>query len=338
MIDEIKGLSLAAAFSLIGAVGAQAQDLTLTLAHGDPAEWTTSKKGAAAQVFKQLVEAETGGRITVELYDSNALGNETDMLQSVQEEALSMTIVSGAFSLVCPEAAVLDIPYLFESSPEAWEVLDGEFGAELSASCIETANLRTLAYGENGFRNFTNSVRPITSPADMAGMKIRVQDAPVYNQMITALGATPTPIPWTELATSLATGVVDGQENPVMVIWINNLYEMQPYMTLDQHLYGTDFIVINEDIFQGLSAEDQTILTNAATIAGTVGRAIQNVHTADGLSELAAAGQEIYKPTPDDIAAFREAAQGPVRDWLATQIDPVWIERLDGALADARSE
>lgn len=329
--------TLLACSILTCAAAAQAQDMTITLAHGDPADWTTSKKGAIAQVFGQLVEAGSAGRFAVELYNSNSLGSESDMLQSTQEGTLTMTIVSGAFSTVCPEAAVLDLPYLFNNSPEAWAVLDGEFGDMLAESCAETSGLRILAYGENGFRNFTNSKHPITKPADMDGLKIRVQNAPVYVQMIEALGATPTPLPWTELATALATGAVDGQENPVMVIWINNLYEMQPYLTLDQHLYGTDFIVINDAEFQALSEDDQQMLVNAAQIGGTAGRAIQNIHTADGLTRLAEAGVEIYTPTVAEIEAFREASQGPVRAWLAGQIDPAWIERLDAAIDEVRS-
>lgn len=331
----IKATLLASALAL-GATTALAQDMTITLAHGDPADWEISKKGSIAQVFKQLVEAETAGRIAVDLFDSNSLGSETDMLQSAQDGTLTMTIVSGAFSNVCPEAAVLDLPYLFDNSPEAWQVLDGEFGQKLAESCAETSGLRILAYGENGFRNFTNSKHPITSPADMAGLKIRVQNAPVYVKMIEALGATPTPLPWTELPTSLATGAVDGQENPVMVIWINNLYEMQPYLTLDQHLYGTDFIVINDAEFQALSEADRATLIQAARIGGTAGRAIQNIHTADGLAKLAEKGIEIYKPTATETQAFRDASQGAVRDWLATQIDPSWIEALDAAIAEVR--
>ena len=131
-----------------------AADTNISIGHVDSQNWQVSKKGAATQVFKNLVEAESGGRISVQIFPAGQLGGETELLQSVQEGMLSMTIVSGSFSKLCAEAAVLEVPYLFPSSPVAWEVLDGEFGQKLSDHCLKETGLRTLAYGETGLSTF----------------------------------------------------------------------------------------------------------------------------------------------------------------------------------------
>jgi tripartite ATP-independent transporter DctP family solute receptor len=330
-------LGLAAAAAAVS-LQAQAADITLTLAHVDPQEWTTSKKGAAATVFKNLVEGESGGRIEVNVYPAGQLGGETELLQSAQDGTLSMAMVSGPFSKLCPEAAVLEIPYLFPSAPVAWEVLDGEFGKELSQHCYEKTGLRVLAYGETGFRNFTNSKRPIQTPSDLEGLKIRVMTTPLYVEMVKAMGGQPTPISWPEVPSALTTGVVDGQENPIGVIYNNKFYEMQKYLTLDGHVYGADFLVINDAIYQGLSAQDRGIIDRAAKVAGTVGRAIQQFNSAEGLTKLADEGMEITSPTAEQLAQFREAAQPAVIEWLKGEIDEAWIAKAQSAVEAATAD
>ena len=323
--------------SAIGATALASQvyaaDMTITLAHVDPQEWTTSKKGAAAKVFKDLVEAQSNGRIEVNVYPSSQLGGETDLLQSAQDGTLTMTIVSGAYSKLCPEAGVLEIPYLFPSAPVAWKVLDGKFGQQLGDYCMQKSGLRTLAYGETGFRNFTNSKHPVAEPADLNGLKIRVMTTPLYLEMVKALGGEPTPIAWPEVPSALSTGVVDGQENPVSVIYGNKFYEMQKYLTLDGHVYGTDFILINDAIYEGMSPADQKLISNAAKTAGLLGRAVQQMNSAEGLKKLAENGMEITTPTPEQLEKFKAAAQPAVIDWLKTQVDPSWITKAQDAVA-----
>ncbi len=176
-----------AAATLIAAANVSAQ--TLRFAHVDPDDWTTSKKGAAGQVFKNLVEAETD--LTVELYPAGSLGGETELIEGAQDGTISIAMVSGAYANFCPAVAVTDIPYTFPSAPVAWQVMDGEFGTALAEHCLQQTGLRTLAYGETGFRHFTNSVRAIQSPEDMQGLKFRVQTIPLYLEMVSALGGEP---------------------------------------------------------------------------------------------------------------------------------------------------
>ncbi|WP_221801370.1 DctP family TRAP transporter solute-binding subunit [Oceanobacter mangrovi] len=311
---------------------------TLTLAHVDPVDWHTSKKGAAAKVFKELVEAESAGRLKVNVYPSGQLGGETDAIQSAQDGTLTMTMVSGAYARVCPEAGVLEIPYLFPSAPVAWSVLDGDFGKALGEQCLKTTGLRTLAYGETGFRNFTNSKRAVAEPKDLDGLKIRVMTNPLYVEMVKSMGGEPTPIAWPEVPAALTTGVVDGQENPVSVIYANKFYEMQKYLTLDGHVYGADFFLINDEIYSDLPAEDQAIIARAAKVAALTGRAIQQINSAEGLTALAAKGMTITTPTAAQLDMFRAAAQPAVVEWLSKQIDPSWIERAQNAVDAAASK
>jgi TRAP-type transport system periplasmic protein len=334
MHSTITRLSIAAAVALgLAASGASAQ--TLRFAHVDPDDWQGSKKGAAAHVFKNIVEGETG--LTVEIFPAGALGNEDELIAQAQEGLTQVVMVSGAMSKVCKAASVLDIPYTFPSAPVAWDVLDSPFGDELAQHCLEQSGLRTLAYGETGFRNFTNNVREIRTPADMAGLKFRVQPIPLYVEMVKGLGGEPTPIAWTELPNALSTGVVDGQENPVGVIYNNKLHNLQKFMTLDGHVYGADFLVINDEFFQSLSAAEQEVVAKAARVAGTMGRAIQQWGTAEGVNKVQAEGMQVYSPTAEELAMFRDAAQPAVKEWLAGELggEAVWIEKLDAAVVAA---
>lgn len=326
--------TLAAAAALaLSAASADAQ--TLRFAHVDPADWQSSKKGAAAEIFKNIVEGETD--LTVELFPAGALGNEDELVAQAQDGLTQVVMVSGAMSKACPAAGVLDIPYLFPSAPVAWEVLDGPFGAALAEHCLKETGLRTLAYGETGFRNFTNNVREIRKPSDMEGLKFRVQPIPLYIEMVEGLGGEPTPIAWSELPNALSTGVVDGQENPVGVIYNNGLHKLQQFMTLDGHVYAADFLVISDEFFQSLSPAEQEVVAKAAKVAGTMGRAIQQFSTAAGVNAVQAEGMQVYSPTAEELAMFRDAAQPAVKEWLAGELgdDAEWIDRLDEALAVA---
>ncbi|QDY70975.1 TRAP transporter substrate-binding protein DctP [Qingshengfaniella alkalisoli] len=333
MRSEFKTLALTAAFGLGLSAVAEAQ--TIRVAHVDPDDWQGSKKGAAAQIFKNIVEGESD--MTVEVFPAGALGNEDELVAQAQEGLTQVVLVSGAMSKVCPAASVLDIPYMFSSATVAWDVLDGEFGDALADHCLDQTGLRTLAYGETGFRNFTNNTREIRSPADMEGLKFRVQPIPLYVEMVEGLGGEPTPIAWTELPNALSTGVVDGQENPVGVIYNNGLHKLQKYMTLDGHVYAADFIVVSDEFFQSLEPAQQEIVAKAARVAGTMGRAIQQWNTAEGVKKVQDEGMQVYSPTAEELQAFADNAQPAVVEYLRGELgdDAEWIDRLNDAVAQS---
>jgi tripartite ATP-independent transporter DctP family solute receptor len=325
------GLIFAPALAIAGTV-------TIKLAHVNPADIHSSQKGAASVAFKNIVEAATSGDIKVELYPAGQLGGERELAEACKLGTIQIVSVSGVMASYFKPAMVADLPYLFSSAPVAWKVFDGEFGDELAAGILKATGMRKLAYGEIGFRNFTNSARPIKSPADMKGLKFRVMETPLYVTLVKALGALPTPIAWPEVYTALQQKVVDGQENPVAVIKWAKFSEVQKYLTLDGHTYGLDFLVINDKFFQSLSPEHQKIITRAGIVFESVCRGVQQLNSAMGVSALREEGFEIYSPTSAEKEQFRQAAQGPVIEWMKTQIDPAWIEKLLAAVNKAEAE
>ena len=316
--------------------------IVLKLAHADSTNIYQSRKHAQAVAFASLVNNNSGGRINVQVYGAGALGGEREYIEACMAGTVEAGIASGPIASFYPAAMVTDIPYLFPSSNVAWKVLDGPFGEKLSEGFLEQTGLRNLAFAEVGFRNFTNDVRPIRKPADLKGLKIRVMETPLYVNMVKALGASPTPIAWTETYTALQTGVVDGQENPIGTILMANFPEVQQYVTLDGHVYGVDWFFINEDFFQSLSPELQYIVHDAARISSGVGRGIINAINAVGVSTMAEQGMEVYVPTEAEKELFKQATQGPVIKWMETQIDPALIRdvlgEVDRVIAEEKAD
>jgi tripartite ATP-independent transporter DctP family solute receptor len=316
----------------------QAAPIEIKFAHVNPSEVFASGKSAAGAVLKNVIEADSSGGVEVKVFPASQLGGERELIEATKIGSLQMSMVSAAIAGFYKEAQVLDIPYLFSTAPIAWKVMDGWFGKEMAEDCLKKTGMRVLAWGETGFRNFTNSTRPIKSPADMKGLKLRVMESPVYVNMVKALGAAPTPITWAETYTALQQKVVDGQENPVAVIVFAKLYEVQKYMILDGHSYGIDFLLINDKFYQSLPKETQLIVKSAAINAGLCGRGVQQVNSAVGLAQLKEKGMEIYSPNPKERAMFREAAQKPVIEYIEKQIGRTWIDKLLKAVKEAETE
>ncbi len=318
-------------------VSLAAAAVEIKFAHVDPADVFSSKKGAAGVTFKNIVEAEDPS-VSVKLFPAGQLGGERELIEATKLGTAQMSMVSAAIAGYFKEAQVLDIPYLFDSAPVAWRVMDGWFGKELAEECLKKTGMRVLAYGETGIRNFTSSKVLIKSPADMKGMKIRVMESPVYVNMVKGLGAAPTPIPWPETYTALQQKVVDGHENPVSVIVQAKLYEVQKYLTLDGHSYGVDFILINEKFYQSLPKETQQTLKRAAIIAGWAGRSIQQINSAIGVSLVKEKGMQVYKPNQKEMAAFKDATQKPVIEHIEKQVGKPWIDKVMKAVKEAEGE
>jgi len=298
----------------------------------------TSKKAAGSTVFKQMVENETGGTVDVKLFPAGQLGAEREITEGVKLGTIQMGMVSAVLANYFKPVQVLDIPYLFPSYAVAWKVMDGWFGKELAAACLKETGMRILAYDQVGFRNFTNSAHPIKTPADLKGLKIRVMESPVYITMMKALGASPTPVPWTETYTALQQKVVDGHENPVASVKFGKIYEVNKYYTLDGHTFGVSFVLINEKFFQSLPKETQAIIREVAQESALVSRGIDTLDSAVGLQFLKEKGMEIYTPTVEEKDLFRQATQKPVIDYLTGQVGKTWIDKVLKAVKEAEVE
>ena len=266
----------------------------------------------AAEKFKEIVEEKTEGAYTIEIHPNSELGDESDLLSSMAAGELEMGIVtSGPFVNYAPDMGVLDLPFLFGSSEEAYAVLDGEVGQGLLGS-LEAANLKGLAYAERGFRNVTNSVRPVTTAADMADLKLRVMENEVYAKTFDALGTNATPMAWQETLTALQNGTIEGQENPINVIYSYSLWESnQSHATLTRHSYATAIITMSLEDFNALPEDVQVIFKDAAQEAAEFERAWCADNEAEQLQAMKDNGMQVVENP--DLDSFKAAVQ-PVYD------------------------
>lgn len=280
--------------------------------------------------FKEYVEFKTNGEITVRLFPGNQLGGEREMLEQVQQGSLELTLpADGAMAGFYPPMQVWSVPYLFESAPIAWEVMNGPFGDAMRADILEKTGMRALAFSQNGFRSFTNNVRQIVNPDDMAGLKIRTMESPVYMEMVKALGATAVPISGAEVVMALRQGVVDGQENPPAVVYSGGAGEVQEYYTLNEHTFGLHVIIANNDWFESLSPGHQQIIQDAAKLAAWT----ENLQKTEGdwlysrrlQEEL---GMKVHVSTPEEKAAFREVVQEPVLQFIRANVGDELVDEL----------
>jgi len=309
----------------------------IKIAHNQPADPKEAGPHAGALAFKDAVEKATNGQVEVQVYHSGQLGDQRVMLESIQMGTLEASAVGDAVLVnFFPPVGVIGIPYLFKDSATAWKVLDGKFGQDLSKALVEKTGIRILAYGENGFRHFTNSKREIRRPADMKGLKLRVQENPSHIQMVSALGGIPVPMAWTEVYTSLQQGVLDGQENPLSVIVVSKLWEVQKYLILDSHLWAATLLVMNEKQFQAYPENVRTAILNAVPKYNESVRAVTTRIAREGVSILQSKGMKVYQPTDADLQDFKAVAQKPAVDSIRSQVPQEWIDRAIAAAAEAQ--
>jgi tripartite ATP-independent transporter DctP family solute receptor len=330
-------LSTAVASALLCCAGPAALAQTkfvLKLAHSDSVDMATSRKAVMADAFAKEVKAKSGGRIEVQVFGAGALGGERDLVEGVKNGFIQAGLASGVMANFFPSAMVTDIPYLFPSDDVADKVMDGPFGQKLSADLTAATGMHNLCFGEVGFRHFSTGKTPVRSPKDLAGLKIRVQETPLYVTEMKALGAQPTPIAFPELYTALQTGVVDGQENPVPTMIFAKLFEVQKHVTLDGHNYGIDWFVMSDKFYKSLPPDLLKVVTDAANVACAEERKANRAFSASGSKTLAEKGVTVYTPTPAEMAQFRAAAQPPVIDFLKTKIDPKLIDGIQAAVKD----
>lgn len=294
---------------------------------------------AAMLAFKGAFEKSTGGEYTVELYPNGVLGDAASTMEQMLTGTITgSTPADGALSAFAPDIQVFTIPYLFDDPVIAYDVLDGEFGQTLFNKIAKETGFRIVsAYDNGGYRNFTNSVREIRTAADMEGLNIRVQDSPVYLEMVQALGASATPVAFLELYSALQTGVVDGQENSCVTTLGASLDEVQPYCTLDGHLLGLAFLVISEEWYQSLDADTKAKVDEAGREATIAARGICRYAEALAVETMAENGVQVYTPTAEELETFK-VAQQPVIDYLKENLsDPALVDQLFASIEAVKS-
>ena len=266
-----------------------------------------SAQNIVAEKFTQLIETRSGQNIRVHIFHSGCLGNETELLQLIQMNSLQMAVVTGgSFDTFAPVTRVINYPFLFKNHDQADQVLDGPLGEEILAS-LEEIGVKGLGFSENGFRHLTNNRRPVRSPGDLAGLKIRVMASPLHRSIWQAIGAVPVPMPW-PIYTELSTRVVDGQENPLWVMDVYRFHEVQKYMTLTCHVYSFHIDVASLKWWQTLGSRDQELIRAAVREAAQYQRHHNRAQNMDRLSYLKNQGMTIE--AQPDIQAFRSRVAG----------------------------
>jgi TRAP-type transport system periplasmic protein len=296
---------------------------------------TQDEDYAGAVAFRDYVEAESGGAIEVEIFPGGQLcGNSIECLLALKAGVMDiyMSTLSGLANFF-PEIQVLDLPYLFDGDETVEALFAGPFVDELGFGILDRTGLRLMTIGNTGgWRNLANTRREVRSPADLRGLKIRTIDSPIQIRLTRALGASPTPVPWPELYTSLATGVVDGSKNGLTDILSARLHEHLKFVTMDRHAYMSALWLMNNDAYNTLSPEHQAVVSQGFDILRQVTMDFPKDKQAASVAEFEASGGVIYEPTAEEMAAFRKAAE-PLREWYVTQYGDTWLNALEEAIA-----
>ncbi len=321
-----------------------AKEITIKLAHLNAQKPFDIPSAAMAAAFKSAVEANSNGKIKVKLFPSGVLGKERETMVQVKSGVVQSYISStGGMSTFYPMIDVTNMPFAFSSYNVCYKVYDGDFGKALAKDIEKKSGFHVLGFGESGgFFIITNSKREIRSPKDMKGLKIRTMTVPLHMEIIKSLGAAPTPIAWSEVYTSLQTGVVDGQMNPISIINMAKFYEVQKYATLTNHIYAPYIWVMNAKFYNSLSPNNKRIIDDAARIAILAGRGLSRIidSTDKGLPVLMSK-MKVYVPTPAEMKQFKDATIPAATKFLQEKYGKegkLWVDKFLKAIADAERE
>ncbi|MCP2253755.1 tripartite ATP-independent transporter solute receptor, DctP family [Prauserella aidingensis] len=274
--------------------------------------------------FADRLEETLGDQVSVTVQSGGATGDEEAVLQQLRAGSVDVAAVSGSVAGLDPIFDIMEVPFLFTDRTEATEFLDGEFGREMSESLSEEIGARVLAFGENGFRHITNNERPIRTPADLSGLKIRVPGSPARVSLFESLGAAPTQIDIGEAYLALDQGVLDGQENPLKVVDAFSFHEKQRYLSLTSHIYSPVYLTMNEQSWSGLPEDLRTGVEQAAADAAEISREAGTEADRTLKAKFEEQGMQINEA---DVDAFRRKVAG-VREEIADGIPDDFADRV----------
>jgi tripartite ATP-independent transporter DctP family solute receptor len=289
----------------------------------------------AGKKFGEILNAKLPGKYDVQVYANAQLGDDVRATEGVRMGTLEMVCTSASpLTGLVPEFNVFDLPFIVTSEKAADAIYDGPVGAKLGAA-LEPKGIKLLAYYENGFRQLTNSVRAVQAPADLKGLKIRTMQNPIHLEAFRAMGANPTPMPFSEVFTALQQKTIDGQENPIPTIWLSKFYEVQKYVSLTGHVYGPHIMLINKKLFDSFPAEDQKIIAAAAQESAIYQRSINRKMNSDFVAELKKAGVTVVDLTPEQKKAFQDAVAPVYANW-EPKIGKALMDEFKATVAKAK--
>lgn len=336
-------ITFALVFAL--ATSAMAAPKMLKLAHLNPQQPFENATGAMAAVFKSMVEAGTNGSVQVTLFPAGQLGNERETMEQVKIGVVQSYISSaGGMATFYPLYGILDIPFAVPNYAVAWKVFDGPFGDYLKEDIRKTTGFKVLGFGEaGGFFQLSNSRKPIETVEDMKGLKMRTMTLPTHQNLMKTYGAAATPIAWAEVYTALQTGVADGQHNPLPIILLGKLFEVQKYLTLTNHIYSTYCWVMNDDFWDGLTENEKDVINSSAITAIVAGRGLNRIieGSEKGLPTIIEKGMEVNTPTPEAMETFRKMGKESAISFVkenfgdkGLEVADLYLKAIDEAIAE----
>ncbi len=323
----------------ISTFSAENADHVMKIAIGNPA--TSNNFGwTPFEILKTEIENRSNGRLKVELFAETLGLSSLEMIDMVRSNIVqARDFADGHFATIYPPIQILSIPYLFAERDIAWHVLDGPLGAKLIEDMAARTGLRPLRWFENGgFRHYSNNKRPIHSPADMKGLKIRTMESPLHIKIVSDLGASGIPIGWPNVYEAIESGIVDGQENSISTFLIPHFENIQKYVVLDGHIYANYTLLINEAWYQSLPDDLKLVLKQASESALVVNRGLAILNEQEGLAYLQSKGVEVYKPTNEEYVQFRQRTRQSAIDWLKQNVGEQWVKEVLSATAAAEKE
>ena len=325
--------TLVAAAALSAAIAAPAAARDIKIGHfGAPG--TPFDQGV--QYFAEQVEALSDGEYTVTNFPSGQLGNEAQQIGALQGGLQEMLITSSTNLIKYNELfQLIDLPFAFEDDAATDKVLLGDVGEKMLAG-LDGSGMKGLTFIDNGFRDLSNSERPIESLADFDGLSFRVIGAPVFINTFSALGTNPVPMPFPEVYTALETGTVDGQDNPLITVRDVNFFEVQDYLTTSKHAYSALVLLVSQPFWNSLSDEDKAMLQEAADAAALENRKIMRAAVEDAKAFLSSeeGGMTISEFTPEARAEIVEAVAPVTEELLTDAIRPLYEEMQSTLAAD----
>ena len=283
----------------------------------------------AALQFAKNVEARTNGAIKVEVYPANQLGSPPELLEQNIVGAIDMSLpTQGALDKYSKKFAAVMLPFVFRDYEHVYKVLDGPF-MEWAAPDLEKEGLVFLSNWEYGFRNLTNNVRPVMTPADVKGLKIRTPPELQLQAAMEACGANVTKISFTELLLSLKQGVVDGQENPLSVIYYYKVYEVQKYLAMTRHVYNSMVHVMSKKVWDGLTVDQQKIVREESEKASAFMRKSIQDEEADLIKKLEEVGMEITYPDTSLFKAEMQPAYDRIGEYAGQENVDKFLEMVE---------
>lgn len=321
-MKRFSNLFLAALISALGAISFQmspvsAEEMTLR------ANAVGNEEGIAylgMQRFAEIVEEKAGDKVDIKLFHSSALGDQVSSIESMQAGTLDIATIETPITTVDPVLGATALPYIFTGREHVAAALNGAAGEWIEKRLAEKG-LRVLGFMEGGFRQITNNVRPIVTPDDLEGIKMRTPSSKLRIKIFNTYGANASPLPFKELYTALQAGVFDGQENPVIWAKVTKFYEVQKYLSLTNHIYTVTYLLMSEDQFQKLDPETQAVFKEAGSAAAAYTAEVGKKADSEIVSFLKEQGMEVNEA---DIDAFVKASR------------PIWDEWAEETGGEAR--